>query len=474
MRYVILGGGPSGYAAASAAAALGAEVTLIEDRGLGGSCTLTDAIPSKTLLSTATVLAAIDRADQSGVTFEHGKPHVDMIRTVAHARWVATHQSRGIRDRLEETTVRVVHGRAHVDSPGMIHVDCDGYEQEVGYDRLLIATGASPWIPDFAECDHQRVFTTREVLDQRETPEHLIVVGAGATGCEYSEFFASSGSQITLLSARSQVLPNEDEDVAEIIQEAFLSRGIEIQMNARINQIDVDGDHVVVKGDDGHTYRGTHAIICMGQRANTAGLGLELLGIELDARGAIVVDEHMQTTAEGVYAAGDVAGGMMLASTGAMQGRHAALHAFGVAGDPIRLQNVAWTIFTRPEVATIGLTENAAAREGIAVDVTKHYLGANPRGVISGWREGMIKLITAPETGVLLGGSIVGYRASENIALVALAVNEGLSVESLANTGVVTPSMSESLQRAAERAMNRRIAASGSGIALPHTQPLGA
>ena len=474
MRYVILGGGPSGYAAASAAAALGAEVTLIEDRGLGGSCTLTDAIPSKTLLSTATVLAAIDRADQSGVTFEHGKPHVDMIRTVAHARWVATHQSRGIRDRLEETTVSVVHGRAHVDSPGMIHVDCDGYEQEVGYDRLLIATGASPWIPDFAECDHQRVFTTREVLDQRETPEHLIVVGAGATGCEYSEFFASSGSQITLLSARSQVLPNEDEDVAEIIQEAFLSRGIEIQMNARINQIEVDGDHVVVKDDAGHTYRGTHAIICMGQRANTAGLGLEKLGIELNARGAIVVDEHMQTTAEGVYAAGDVAGGMMLASTGAMQGRHAALHAFGVAGDPIRLQNVAWTIFTRPEVATIGLTENAAARDGIAIDVTKHYLGANPRGVISGWREGMIKLITDPETGVLLGGSIVGYRASENIALVALAVNEGLSVESLANTGVVTPSMSESLQRAAERAMNRRIAASGSGIALPHTQPLGA
>lgn len=474
MRFVILGGGPSGYAAASAAAALGAEVTLIEDRGLGGSCTLTDAIPSKTLLSTATVLAAIDRADQSGVSFEHGKPHVDMLRTVAHARWVATHQSRGIRDRLEETTVRVVHGRAHVDAPGMIHVDCDGYEQEVAYDCLLIATGASPWVPDFAECDHQRVFTTREVLDQRETPEHLIVVGAGATGCEYSEFFASSGSQVTLLSARSQVLPNEDEDVAEIIQEGFLSRGIEIQMNARINQINIDGDHVVVKGDDGHSYRGTHAIICMGQRANTTGLGLELLGVELNARGAIVVDEHMQTTAEGIYAAGDVAGGMMLASTGAMQGRHAALHAFGVAGDPIRLQNVAWTIFTRPEVATIGLTENAAAREGIPVDVTKHYLGANPRGVISGWREGMIKLITDPATGVLLGGSIVGYRASENIALVALAVNEGLSVESLANTGVVTPSMSESIQRAAERAMNRRIAASGSGIALPHTQPLGA
>ena len=474
MRFVILGGGPAGYAAASAAAVLGAEVTLIEDTGLGGSCTLTDAIPSKTLLSTATVLAAIDRADQAGVSFEHGKPHVDMLRTVAHARWVATHQSRGIRDRLEETTVRIIHGRGRIAAAGLIHVECDGYTTEVEYDSLLLSTGASPWLPPFASMDSDRVFTTRDVLDRRETPEHLIVVGAGATGCEYAEFFASSGSMITLLSARSQVLPNEDEDVAEIIQEGFLGRGIEIQMNARIVEIEAEGDHVTVRAEDGRSFRGSHAIVCMGQRANTANLGLEELGVELDDRGAIVVDEHLRTSVSGVYAAGDVAGGMMLASTGAMQGRHAALHAAGIAEGAINLKNVAWTIFTRPEVATVGLTESMAAREGRPVDITKHYLNANPRGVISGWREGMIKLITDPETGTLLGGSIVGYRASENIATVALAVNEGLNVESLANTGVVTPSMSESLQRAAERAMNRRMAKQGAGVTVPRTQPLGA
>ena len=474
MRYVILGGGPSGYAAASAAAALGAEVTMIEDRGLGGSCTLTDAIPSKTLLATATVLASIDRADQCGVEFEHGKPHVDMLRTVAHARWVATHQSRGIRDRLEETTVRVIHGRGTVAEPGVVHVQCDGFDERIGYDKLLISTGASPWLPDFAEVDHHRVFTTREVLDQRETPEHLLVVGAGATGCEFAEFFASSGSKITLLSARSQVLPNEDEDVAEIIQEAFLSRGMEIQMNARISHVDLDGDHVLVKAEDGRVFRGSHAIVCMGQRANTAGIGLEALGVALDERDSIVVDEHMQTSVPGVYAAGDVAGGMMLASTGAMQGRHAALHAYGAADEPLSLRNVAWTIFTRPEVATVGLTESMAAREGRPIDITKHYLNANPRGVISGWNVGMIKLINDPETGVMLGGSIVGYRACEMIATLALAVNEGLTVESLANTGVVTPSMSESLQRAAERAMNRRIQRTGAGVAVPKTVPLGA
>ncbi len=474
MRYVILGGGPAGYAAASAAAALGAEVTLIEDTGLGGSCTLTDAIPSKTLLSTATVLAAIDRADQAGVSFEHGKPHVDMLRAVAHARWVATHQSRGIRDRLEETTVKIIHGRGRIASPGLIHVECDGYTTEVEYDNLLLSTGASPWLPPFADMDHHRVFTTRDVLDQRETPEHLIVVGAGATGCEYAEFYASSGSRITLLSARSQVLPNEDEDVAEIIQEGFLSRGIEIQMNARISEVDASEDHVTVTSEDGRVFRGSHAIICMGQRANTADLGLENVGVELDARGAILVDEHMRTSTVGIAAAGDVAGGMMLASTGAMQGRHAALFACGVDEDALNLKNVAWTIFTRPEVATVGMTESMAAREGREVDITKHYLGSNPRGVISGWREGLIKLITDPASGVLLGGSIVGYRASENIATLALAVNEGLNVESLANTGVVTPSMSESLQRAAERAMNRRMAVNGTGISVPHTQPLGA
>ena len=474
MRFVILGGGPAGYAAASAAAALGAEVTLIEDHGLGGSCTLTDAIPSKTLLSTATVLAAIDRADQSGVSFEHGKPHVDMLRTVAHARWVATHQSRGIRDRLEDTTVKIIHGRGRIAQPGLIHVECDGYTNEVEYDALLISTGASPWLPPFADMESDRVFTTREVLDQRETPEHLVVVGAGATGCEYAEFFASSGSKITLLSARAQVLPNEDEDVAEIIQEAFLSRGIEIQMNARITEIDADGAQVTVKSEDGRIFRGSHAIVCMGQRANTANLGLETLGVEVDERGAIMVDAHMRTSVEGIYAAGDVAGGMMLASTGAMQGRHAALFACGIDEDALNLKNVAWTIFTRPEVATVGVTEATAAREGRPVNITKHYLGNNPRGVISGWREGLIKLITEPETGVLLGGSIVGYRASENIATLALAVNEGLNVESLANTGVVTPSMSESLQRAAERAMNRRMATHGTGVTVPHTQPLGA
>jgi NAD(P)H dehydrogenase (quinone) len=382
MRFVILGAGPAGYAAAAAASALGADVTLVEDVGLGGNATIWDAIPSKTLLATANVMAAVDRAETLGIAFEHGRPSVDLLRTIAHARYVATHQSRGIRDRLEGTDARLVYGRARIESPGRLVVSSEIGERDVTYDRLLVATGARPWEPPFAQVDHDRVFTPREVLSVRALPEHLLIVGAGATGCEYAEFFVSCGARVTLLSARPQVLPNEDRDIAEIVQEAFLARGCELQFGARISDVATSQHVVTVRAGDGREFTGSHALLCMGMRPATSAIGLDVVGVELDERGAIRVDGNMQTTADGVYAAGDVAGGMMLASTASMQGRHAALHAFGHASQPLDLRTVPWTIFTRPEVASVGLTAGVAADRELSVVVTKHYLGANPRSVI--------------------------------------------------------------------------------------------
>jgi len=464
MRLVILGAGPAGYAAAFAACALGADVVVVEDRGLGGNCTLWDAIPSKTLLHTASVMAAVDRAEQLGIQFEHGRPRVDLLRTVAHARYVATHQSRGIRDRLEATTVRVVNGHGRIVEAGKIAVSSEHGEVELGYDRLIVATGAAPWEPPFASVDRVRVFTPRDVLTMRELPEHLLVVGAGPTGCEYAEFFLSCGVRVTLLSAREQVLPGEDRDVAEIVEESFLGRGAELQFRARVESVDADDTGVRVTTADGRSFAGSCALICMGMRPDTADLGLDALAAETDERGAIRVDDNLCTTAAGVYAVGDVAGGMMLASTAAMQGRHAALHALGATDGVLDLHFVPWTIFTQPEVASTGLTAGAAALVGRRVDVTKHSLHANPRSVISGSTQGMIKLVTEPESGVLLGGSIVGYRASETITALALAVKAGLDVDVLADAGTVTPAMSESLQRAAEKAVTTRLARAASGL----------
>jgi dihydrolipoamide dehydrogenase len=457
MRFVILGGGPAGYAAASAASALGAETTIVEDLALGGNATIWDAIPSKTLLATANVMGTVDRAEALGIEFQHGRPSVDLLRTIAHARYVAAHQSRGIRDRLEATAARTIHGKARVTAPGHLLVTGDVGELELEYDRLLVATGAAPWEPPFAAVDHQVIFTPRDALALRALPRHLLVVGAGATGCEYGEFFLSCGVRVTLISARPQILPAEDRDIAEIVEEAFLARGCELQFSSRVTEVVLEGEGVRVATEDGRTFAGSHAVVCMGMRAATGGIGLEDIGCTIDGRGAIAVDGNMCTTAPGVYAAGDVAGGMMLASTAAMQGRHAALHALGATSAPLDLHTVPWTIFTRPEVASVGLTAGTAAERGVSVDVVKHYLGANPRSVISGNTEGMIKLVADRETGVLLGGSIAGYRAAELIATLALAVKARLPVDVLADAGTVTPSMSESLQRAAEKMATARL-----------------
>jgi dihydrolipoamide dehydrogenase len=254
------------------------------------------------------------------------------------------------------------------------------------------------------------------------------------------------------------VLPNEDRDIAEIVEEAFLSRGCELQFDARVSDVEHREDGVSVTTSDGRCFDGSHAVICMGMRPASADLGLDVLGITTDERGAVIVDGNGQTNVEGVYAVGDLAGGMMLASTASMQGRHAAFHALGAAATvQLDLTTVPWTIFTRPEVASVGLTAGEADKRGADVAVTKHYLGANPRGVISGNNEGMIKLVTGAGDGVLLGASIVGYRASEMIATLALAVRAQLAVETIADTGTVTPSMSESLQRAAEKAATARM-----------------
>lgn len=466
MRFVILGGGPAGYAAAGTAAAVGARVTVVERRGLGGNCTLTDAIPSKTLLHTASVMATVENAERIGVRFEHGRPDVDLLRTIAHARWLAAHQARSIRERLDASEAEVIYGEGHIAQDGVLEVQTEEGIRALEYDHLLIATGASPWEPPFAKVDHECVFTTRAVLDLQEFPKHLLVVGAGATGCEYAEFFQSCGVRCTLFSPRAQILPQEDRDMAEIVQEEFLLRGMEVVLGARANRLEKTEDGVILETEDGRDFTGTNALICMGMRAEIAGLGLEKVGVETTQRGEIVIDDHCRTTNPRISAGGDVTGGWMLASTAAMQGRISALSVLGHNIDGMSIDAIAGTVFTSPEVADVGLTETKAKLANRTVAVTRHDMRNNPRGQIAGQSQGMIKLIWDHESGQVLGGSIVGYRASELIATIALAVKASLTVDDLAQTGAVNPSMSESVQRCAERAANERVARVGSQVTL--------
>ena len=242
MRFVILGSGPAGYAAASTAAALGAEVTIVDRMALGGNWTMTDGIPSKTLLQVASSMAEIERAESRGVVFEHGRPHVDLLRAEAHARFIGQHQSRGVRERLDLIEATIIYGEGAVESDGVLVVTTERGPRTLEYDHLLVCTGAAPWEPPFAQVDHQRVLNTRDVLGLQALPEQLLVVGAGATGCEFAEFFQSCGSRVTLLSSRPQILPSEDRDVADVVHEAFLERGMAIELGARASDVERIGE----------------------------------------------------------------------------------------------------------------------------------------------------------------------------------------------------------------------------------------
>jgi NAD(P)H dehydrogenase (quinone) len=453
MKLAILGGGPAGYAAAATAAHLGAEVVLIEDNQLGGNCTMTDAIPSKTLLTTADATLEVARAVDDGLDFQHGLPRVNLRRTLARARAVALHQSRGVRERMDGMDVRVLPGRGHVTGPNVLVVNVDGQDYEVEFDALLVCTGASPFVPPFARPDADRVLTTRQVFDLRELPDHLVVLGAGPTGCEFADFFSRCGTRVTLISARDQLLPNDDPDLAEVLEEVFLRRGMDVLKNGRAAAIDTEAtEGVRVVLEDGRELDCSHLLLCIGMRPNTQGLGLEAAGVEFGERGTLPVDEYCRTNVGHVYACGDVTGQIMLANTAAMHGRTAALHALQMAVDPISYTGVAWCVFTRPEIAKAGISERQARIEGTPVRITKQLIRANPRAVMESETDGLIKLISEPETGTILGGAMVGFRASEVITAVALAVHAELSVQAMAETAAVNPSMSESLQRCAEKA----------------------
>ena len=318
---------------------------------------------------------------------------------------------------------------------------------------MLIATGAEPRILPGAEPDGDRILTWRQLYDLPELPPELIVVGSGVTGAEFASAYQALGSQVTLVSSRDRVLPHEDADAAVVVEDVFRRRGMTVLSKSRASEVRRSGDGVVVTLHDGRSVRGSHCLMTVGMVPNTAGLGLAEAGIEVDERGFVPVDKVSRTSAPGVYAAGDCTGVLMLASVAAMQGRIAMWHALGEAVKPLRLSHVAATIFTEPEIATVGLSEHAlAAGEADAV-VVKLPLATNARAKMQGFRDGFVKLFARRSTGTVLGGVVVAPRASELILAVSLAVERLLTVDHVAQTFAVYPSLSGSVTEAARRLM---------------------
>jgi dihydrolipoamide dehydrogenase len=282
-------------------------------------------------------------------------------------------------------------------------------------------------------------------------PEHVVVVGSGVTGAEFAHAYLGLGSQVTLVSSRERVLPGEDPDAAEVIEDVFRRRGMNVLDRSRAQSVVRDGDGVLVTLTDGRTVSGSHCVMAVGSVPNTEDLGLDTAGVELSASGHVQVDGVSRTTARGVYAAGDCTGVLPLASVAAMQGRIAMQHALGDAVQPLNLRSVAANIFTDPEIATVGWSVPALEQAGIAFESVMLPLATNPRAKMQNVRDGFVKLFCRSGTGQVMGGVVVAPRASELIFPVALAVQTKLTVDQVASTFTVYPSMSGSIAEAARQ-----------------------
>lgn len=457
-RVVIVGGGPGGYEAAHVAAQLGAEVTVVDTDGVGGSAVLTDCVPSKTLIATAELMTEVSESAELGIDFSDHEGdaattiRVDLARVNARVKKLATDQSADIAARLDRDGVRVLRGRGRL-AAGLTVVATlpDGSEEVLEADAILVATGAAPRTLESAQPDGERILTWEQVYDLDEVPDKLIVVGSGVTGAEFASAYLALGIPVTLVSSRDRVLPGEDADASAVLEEVATRRGMEVLSQSRMQSVARDGDTVTVTLTDGRTVTGSHCILALGSVPNTADLGLEEAGVTTDEAGFITVDRVSRTSARGVYAAGDCTGILMLASVAAMQGRIAMWHFLGDAVSPLDLKKVSSNVFTSPEIATVGWSQKAVEEGEILAEVVTLPLAGNARAKMQGVRDGFVKLFIRPGTGIIVGGVVVGPRASELIHAVSIAVAESLTADQLAQAFTVYPSLSGSIAEAARR-----------------------
>jgi NAD(P)H dehydrogenase (quinone) len=457
-RVAIIGGGPGGYEAALVAAQLGAQVTIVDTDGVGGSAVLTDCVPSKTLIATAEVMSDLSGAAELGVSFLDAEGdaatsiRVDLARVNARVKALATSQSDDIERRLVRDGVTLVKGRGRLDGPGRVVATLeDGTEQTLEADAILLATGAAPRTLPTAQPDGERILTWEQVYDLTEVPTSLIVVGSGVTGAEFASAYLNLGIPVTLVSSRDRVLPGEDADASLVLEDVLTRRGMNVLSKSRMESVSRDGDVVTVTLTDGRTVEGSHCILALGSVPNTSGMGLEEAGVILKDGGFVNVDRVSRTSARGVYAAGDCTGVLMLASVAAMQGRIAMWHFLGDTVHPLDLKKVSSNVFTAPEIATVGWSQQAVDAGEMQAEVVMLPLSGNPRAKMQGVRDGFVKLMCRPGTGIIVGGVVVGPRASELIHPVSIAVAESLTADQLAQAFTVYPSMSGSLAEAARR-----------------------
>jgi len=418
---VVLGGGPGGYAAALYGAAAGLRMAIVEEQRVGGTCLHRGCIPAKELLQTAEVLRTVADAKEFGV--EVGQPTLDLRTSQTRKQQVVDRLTKGLEGLLSGRKVTTVPGTGTVVDAGRAEVRVSDGTELTG-DALILATGSAPRSLPGLEFDGERVLSSDHVLTMTEVPPRVVIIGAGAIGCEFASLLGDVGSDVTVLEALPGILPGADPAVADVVVRSFKKRGIRVHTGVQVTGI--EGSFELTVAFD--TPEGPQSVVvdkvvvCIGRRARSEGVGLEASGVEVDERGFVRVDEYLRTAVDAVYAVGDVVDTPQLAHVGFAEAIVAIKTILGEPVEPVDYDKVPWGIYCHPEVAFSGLTEQQASDRGYDVVTSVHRFAGNSRAVIIGETDGLVKIV-AERDGPLLGVHIAGPWATELLAEGYLAVN---------------------------------------------------
>jgi dihydrolipoamide dehydrogenase len=450
---VVIGGGVGGYVAALRAAALGASTALVEQLLIGGTCLNVGCIPTKALLESCRILKMAARAAEFGIGIDRADPDREGI--VARSRKIVDLMRGGVENLLARAGVEIIRGTARLASPTGIEVTSDGGPMTLEAKAIIVATG-SAWITlPGVEIDGERVITSDHAVGLKGFSESLVIVGAGAVGCEFAEIYRALGSDVTIVEMMDQVLPGEDTELARRLEASLKRKGIKVLTSARVAGLEKHKDGLLVKVDGGADIATERLLVGIGRRPNTAGIGLEEAGVGF-SRSGIEVDPGMRTNVPGIFAVGDVTGKYLLAHVALAQGIVAAENACG-ADRLVNYEAVPRCVYTDPEYAAVGMTEAEAAAGGLKPRVFRVRLGQIGRALTLGETFGLAKMVVEEATGRVLGFQALAPHASEMLAETALAIETGMKAEDMARVIHPHPTLSEIVREAAEGAAGRAI-----------------
>jgi dihydrolipoamide dehydrogenase len=449
VRLAILGAGPGGYVAAIKAAQLGAEVVVIEDDEVGGTCLNWGCIPTKTLIASSEVFLKAKELEQFGIDLK-GEITPNLENIMARKNRVVSTQVKGIRGLLKSWGIALKEGRGVLTSAREINVSLkDGRREQVEADRIIIATGSRPARISAFPFDGEKIISSNEAVNLAEIPKSLLIIGAGAIGCEFACIYRELGAEVTMVEMLPRAVATEDDEISDLLEKELKKKKIKLFTDSRVDRIDVRNDDVHAFLSGGQELVTDKVLVSIGRTMNSDKIGAEAIGIKKGKRGEILVNDRMETSIPGVYAVGDVIGGMMLAHVASKEGLVAVGNIMGT-GEIMDYSVVPAAIFTSPEIASVGLREHQAVEKGIKIRIGRFPFRALGKAHAIGEISGLIKLIADASTDKIVGAHIIGPHASDLIHEYAVSMKNGLTVTDVSGTIHAHPTLSEGLMEAAE------------------------